>query len=41
MVLGMVFMDSIKVVPIPFANTMCIVGERIPSMIPLAREESF
>jgi hypothetical protein len=37
-VLGMKFMDRVKAVPIPFANTMCILEEGNTCMVPLARE---
>ncbi|XP_028794242.1 uncharacterized protein LOC114749870 [Neltuma alba] len=37
-VLGMEFMDKVKAVPIPFANTMCILEEGNPRLVPLERE---
>lgn len=36
-VLGMEFMDRVKAVPIPFANTMCILEEGNTSIVPLSR----
>ncbi|XP_050212403.1 uncharacterized protein LOC126663714, partial [Mercurialis annua] len=39
-VLGIEFMDHVKAVPIPFANTMCILEEGNTCMVPLARETS-
>ena len=36
----MEFMDQVKVVPIPFANTMCILEEGNTCMVPLSRETS-
>ena len=38
--LGIDFLDSVKVMPIPFANMMCFVGEGNMSMVPLARESN-
>lgn len=40
-VLGMKFMDRVKVVPISFANTMMILDERKTSMMPFSRERVF
>lgn len=40
-VFGMEFMDQVKAIPIPFANTMCILEEGNTSMVPLSREVSF
>ncbi|GFY91651.1 hypothetical protein Acr_08g0000470 [Actinidia rufa] len=37
-VLGMEFLDGVRAFPIPFAETMCIMGERSACMVPLARE---
>lgn len=37
-VLGMDFLDSVKVVSIPLTNTMCILGEGDMNMAPLARK---
>ncbi|KAH7663392.1 Acid proteases protein [Dioscorea alata] len=39
-VFGMEFMDQVKAIPIPFANTMCILEEGNASMVPLSREVS-
>ena len=39
-VLGIDFMDQVSVVPIPCANTMCILEEGNVRMVPLAREAS-
>ena len=33
-------MGNVKAMSIPFANTMCIVGEGYPTMVPLARDLS-
>ncbi|GFZ10557.1 hypothetical protein Acr_21g0011560 [Actinidia rufa] len=37
-VLGMEFLDGVRAFPIPFAETMCIMGEGSACMVPLARE---
>ncbi|VFQ66115.1 unnamed protein product [Cuscuta campestris] len=37
-VLGMEFMDKVKAIPIPFANTMCILEEGNTRLVPLERE---
>ncbi|GFZ06826.1 hypothetical protein Acr_18g0009960 [Actinidia rufa] len=37
-VLGIEFLDRIRAFPIPFTETMCIMGEGSACMIPLARE---
>ncbi|VFQ91468.1 unnamed protein product [Cuscuta campestris] len=37
-VLGMEFMDKVKAIPIPFANTMCILDEGNTRLVPLKRE---
>ncbi|GFS38830.1 hypothetical protein Acr_00g0059690 [Actinidia rufa] len=37
-VLGMEFLDGVWAFPIPFAETMCIMGEGSACMVPLARE---
>lgn len=37
-VLGIEFMDQVKIVPIFFAKTMMILDEGKTSMIPLSRE---
>ena len=37
-VLGMEFIDCVKAIPIPFANTMCILEEGNTGMVPLTRE---
>lgn len=37
-VLGMEFLDKVKAVPIPFADTMCILEEGNTCMVPLSRE---
>ena len=37
-VLGMEFLDGVRAFPIPFAETMCIMGEGNACMVPLARE---
>ncbi|GFS44346.1 hypothetical protein Acr_00g0089760 [Actinidia rufa] len=37
-VLGMEFLDGVWAFPIPFAKTMCIMGERSACVVPLARE---
>ncbi|GFZ02073.1 hypothetical protein Acr_15g0006820 [Actinidia rufa] len=39
-VLGMEFLDGMRAFPIPFTETMCIMGERSAYMVPLAREAS-
>ncbi|GFY86747.1 cAMP-regulated phosphoprotein 19-related protein [Actinidia rufa] len=39
-VLGMEFLDGVRAFPIPFAETMCIMGEGSACMVPLAREAS-
>ncbi|GFY94232.1 hypothetical protein Acr_09g0006780 [Actinidia rufa] len=37
-VLGMEFLDGVRAFPIPFAETMCIMGEGSTCLVPLARE---
>ncbi|KAF2318953.1 hypothetical protein GH714_011949 [Hevea brasiliensis] len=37
-VLGMEFMDKVKAIPIPFANSLCIVEHGGASMVPLKRK---
>ncbi|KAF2304641.1 hypothetical protein GH714_037241 [Hevea brasiliensis] len=37
-VLGMDFMDKVKAIPIPFANSLCIVENGSASMVPLKRK---
>ncbi|GFY85964.1 carbohydrate-binding protein [Actinidia rufa] len=37
-VLGMEFLDRVRAFPIPFAETMCIMGEGSACTVPLARE---
>ncbi|GFZ03719.1 hypothetical protein Acr_16g0003430 [Actinidia rufa] len=37
-VLGMEFLDGVQAFPIPFAETMCIMGEGSACMVPLARK---
>ncbi|GFY89872.1 hypothetical protein Acr_07g0000690 [Actinidia rufa] len=39
-VLGMEFLDGVRAFPIPFAETMCIMGEGSACMVPLVREAS-
>ncbi|GFS29830.1 hypothetical protein Acr_00g0008700 [Actinidia rufa] len=39
-VLGMEFLDGVWAFPIPFAETMCIMGEGNACMVPLVREAS-
>lgn len=36
----MEFFDSVKAIPILFANSMCIVGERKDQIVPLTRGDS-